>query len=242
MGDYPDWARPQTFQQTLIAAAFIGGLPAPMDVSSYSSLSIFMGTLDLFSPLAVAYQFTTLDASTVDMGLLSANCSFTNASWQLPVVAPQFTMSKVLAGSQIAKVYGSNVIAPGKRMLHDMLPSRGFTATVANGTPANTFTRLAGNPVDGSAAYADLTGFNGPCSFIARVFTTGGSAQWDFLPEILNLDGTITRYVYGSLTAVGTLAFTQAHPRAFVRWNVRNTTILTSAATVELDIIPNALT
>lgn len=240
--DTPDWAAPATAQQVLLWSGSVSAWPAPLDVSLWASLIIKLSAPDPAGLYSTLFRFLTAGGIQVDQGLLSANTSWlSGCAWWLPVTAQSIDLAQGMASTQQAAIFGSNTPAPGKRMLGDFLPARGFIATIANGTPAGTFTRLTGSPVDGSATFADLSGFNGDCDFIARVFTTGGAAQWDFLPEILNYDGTFSRYIYQSLTAVGTAAFVKAHPRAFVRWNVRNTTILTAQAQVELDIIPKAL-
>lgn len=242
VGDSPDWATPNTAQQQRLWVGPVSGFPASLDVSLWASLIIKLTAADPGGMFSTLFVFSTAEGVQVDQGLLSANCSvLSGCAWWLPVTAQNITLAQSMASTQNVSVFGSNVPAPGKRMLGDFLPARGFTAVIPNGTPAGTFTRLTGSPVDGAATFADLSGFNGDCDFIARVFGMGGSAQWDFLPEILNYDGSFSRYIYGSLTAVGTLAFIKAHPRAFVRWNARNTTVLTSAATVELDVIPKLL-
>lgn len=240
--DSPDFATPAAAQQLEVKRALVPLAGDTFDVSSWASVIVKLTCSDPGSPLAVLYKFSTADGVVIDQGLLSADCSvLSGCEWQLPVAGPNLTLSKAIAGSQFYIAIGSNTVALGKRMLGDFLPSRAFTATIANATPANTFTQLVGNPVDGSAVFADLSGFNGDCDFTARVFTTGGSAQWDFLVEILNLDGTLSKYVYRSLTAAITDPFVKAHPRAWVKWYARNTTVLTSQAQVELDVFPKAL-
>jgi hypothetical protein len=240
--DAPDFATPAAAQQLEVKRGLVPVGGDSIDVSLWASVIVKLTCSDPASPLAVLYKFTTADGVVIDQGLLSADCSIlSGCEWQLPVGGPILILSKVIAGSQFYIATGSNMVVPGKRMLGDFLPYRAFTATIANATPANTFTQMVGNPVDGSAVFADLSGFNGDCDFTARVFTTGGSAQWDFLVEILNLDGTLSKYIYQSLTAAVTQAFAKAHPRAWVKWYVRNTTILTSQAQLELDVFPKAL-
>lgn len=240
--DSPDFATPSTPGQALLWSGAIPLAGVSIDTSLWASVIVVLKASGPGSAYAALYQFSTADAVTVDQGLLSANVNgATSPSWWLPVTAVNLILTEQITATQQAAVYGSNIVAPGKRMLSDYLPARGFTAVIPNGTAAGTFTRLAGSPVDGSALFADLSGYNGDCDFIARVFTTGGSAQWDFLPEILNYDGSIGRYVYASLTAAQTVAFVKAHPRAYVRWNARNTTVLTAQAQVELDVIPKSL-
>lgn len=240
--DTADWAAPTTAQQVLLWSGAVSAWPGALDVSLWASLIIKLSAPDPAGLFSTLFTFTTASGVQVDQGLLSANCSvLSGCSWWLPVTAQNVNLAQNMASTQQAAIYGSNTPAPGKRMLGDFQPIRGFVATVPNGTAANTFTRLTGSPVDGSATFADLSGFNGDCDFIFRVFSMGGAAQLDVLPEILNYDGTIGRYVYQSLTAATSAPFTKAHPRAFVRWNVRNTTALTSAAQVELDVIPKSL-
>lgn len=240
--DTADFATPTTAQMVQLYNGSVAAFPAQLDVSLWASLIIKLFNNDSVTTFHTLYAFNTPNGIEVDRGLLSANSAvITGCAWWLPVTAANLILGQFAPDAQYVAVFGSNVPAPGKRMLSDFLPARGFVATIPNGTAAGTFTRLTGSPADGSATFADLSGYNGDCDFIARVFTTGGSAQWDFLPEILNWDGSFSRYVYGSLAAVGTLAFTKAHPRAFVRWSARNTTILTAQAQVELDVIPKLL-
>lgn len=240
--DTPDWAAPATAQQVQLWSGSVSAWPGPLNVSLWASLIVKLSAPDPAGLYSTLFTFTTASGVQVDQGLLSANCSvLSGCAWWLPVTAQNVNLAQNMASTQQVTIYGSNTPAPGKRMLGDYQPIRGFVATVPNGTVANTFTRLTGSPVDGSATFADLSGFNGDCDFIARVFSMGGAAQLDFLPEVLNYDGTFGRYIYQSMTAVGAVAFVKAHPRAFVRWNVRNTTILTSAAQVELDVIPKGL-
>lgn len=239
--DTADFATPSTPEQTLLWSGVVPLAGVAIDVSLWASVTVVLKPLP-GAALVVLFQFQTADGVTVDQGLLSANVlGVIGPSWSLPVVGTSLVLTEQVSTTQQAAVYGSNMPVPGKRMLSDFLPARGFVATIPSGTPANTFTRLSGSPVDGAALLADLSGYNGDCDFIARVFATGGSAQWDFLPEILNYDGSIGRYVYVSLTAAQTVAFVKAHPRAYVRWNVRNTTVLTAQAQVELDVIPKSL-
>lgn len=240
--DAPDYSTPNAAQLVTLDHAAVPVAGAAIDVSAWASVVVKLSATDPSGLFAVKYVFSTVDGFVIDQGFLSANTSFlSGCAWQLPVAAAILTLSKTIVGSQQYAVFGSNMPVPGKRMLSDMLPLRTFTLNGIAGVPANSFTRMAGGPVDGTAVFDDLTGYNGDCDFTARVFTTGGVAQWDFLVEILNLDGTFTRAIYGSLTAVATLSFTKGHPRAWVRWLARNTTATTGAWSLELDVAPKAL-
>lgn len=241
MADFPDWSRPNTFQQDLIANDFAALAGHTYDVSLYASVIIEIGVLDGASPMAVLYEFVSASGFVLDKGLLSANVSTTGATWWLPVVGPNLKIFKLIGGTQITLILGSNSVAPGKRMLSDYLLPRGLTANVPNGTATLTRTQLTTPAPDGSALYNDLTGFNGECVLVATVFSMSGATEWDFQLEALDYDGTKTVLNVIKMTSATTVQLNFPHPRAYVTWFVRNIGALTSAANLELDVHPNAL-